>query len=126
MTFISAPAIANVHAAAPVLLAGADMAHEPVHIAVVGPLDSPAAQRLHRAALSSGLNTVRIDWLDPRQGPALRDDIAYPALAQPAAFFCANGACSSPVGDPEKLRALITARTVAKPAADPLKIDVFK
>lgn len=91
------------------LLADRELAREPAHVTIVGAKDDPAAQALYAAARAYPTPYLRIEWLDRREGPLPAADIDYPDMAEPAAFACANGACSVPVFTPAEV-----ARIVAK------------
>jgi uncharacterized protein YyaL (SSP411 family) len=79
------------------LLANQEATSTPIHIAIVGAKWDPAAQSLHRAALRYPADYLQVDWLDRAEGNLPNPEIEYPDLDKPAAFACANGACSSPV-----------------------------
>ncbi len=96
-------AMADEHFPAPTLLAADEVGHEPMHVTIVGGLQDPAAIALHQTALSVGVGYLRLDWYDPHAGPPARDDVQYPELSHAAAFVCANGACSAPMTQAEKL-----------------------
>lgn len=85
------------------LLADAELAQEPPHIAVVGRKDDPKAARLYAAARAHPARYLRIEWWDKREGPLPNPDVRYPELEQAAAFACANKLCSLPVFAPEDL-----------------------
>ena len=85
------------------LLADREMRSDPAHLTVVGRKDDPAAQTLFAAVLRGAPPSARIEWLDGRDGPLPRNDVAFPDLPQAAAFVCANGSCSLPLTSVEKL-----------------------
>jgi len=89
------------------LLADAELAREPPHIAVVGRKDDPEAARLYAAARSHPTRYLRIEWWDRREGPLPNPDVRYPELDRAAAFACANGLCSLPAFAPEELGAAL-------------------
>jgi uncharacterized protein YyaL (SSP411 family) len=70
---------------------------DPVHVAIVGRRDDPAAQAMFAAALRLPDSYKLVEWWDRREGPAPRGEDIYPELEHAAAFLCANGACSSPI-----------------------------
>ena len=86
-----------------ILLADRELRAEPAHLTIVGPKNDPAALALFAAALRGMPSFTRLEWLDPREGPLPRGDVGYPTMSEPAAFFCANGACSAPITNPAKL-----------------------
>lgn len=86
------------------LLAEREFSNEPVHVLVVGAKSDPAALALFRAALAYPDANRLIEWWDPAAGPAPRGEDYYPRSEKPAAFLCANGACSAPIEAPEKLK----------------------
>jgi hypothetical protein len=86
-----------------ILLADRALRVEPAHLTVVGHKDDPAAQTLFRALLAGAPPAARIEWLDDREGPLPRNDVAYPKLPSAAAFVCAGGACSLPMTSADKV-----------------------
>jgi uncharacterized protein YyaL (SSP411 family) len=79
------------------LLAEDEASTDPLHVAVVGGKDDPAAAALYAVALRAPTAHKLIEWWDRREGPAPRGEDIYPDLPEPAAFVCANGACSTPI-----------------------------
>jgi uncharacterized protein YyaL (SSP411 family) len=79
------------------LLAESEARTDPLHVAVIGGKDDPQAQALYAAALRAPTAHKLIEWWDRREGAAPRGEDIYPTLLRPAAFVCANGACSSPI-----------------------------
>jgi len=88
------------------LLAERELALEPLHIAVVGKRDDPAAYSLFAAALATASDYRLVEWADPREG-ASTSGIAYPDLSRAAAYVCSGNACSSPAFDVAKLKILL-------------------
>ena len=80
-----------------VLLIDRELRTEPAHITIVGKKDDPLARELFETALRGAPMPVQLEWFDRREGPLPRNDVAYPDLAEPAAFFCSKGSCSSPM-----------------------------
>ena len=104
MKYLSAEAITQTpRFLAGLLAADLELAEDPIHITIVGHRDNAAAQSLHRAARAYPGKYKRIDWWDKREGPLPNPDISYPQLSQPAAFACANKACSLPVFKPDDI-----------------------
>ena len=101
---ITAPRRAYV---AGVLLAAAEIGGEPLHVTVVGPKGDAGSRALVRAALAIPNGYRQIEQWDPASGEAAAGGIEYPVLSKPAAFLCANGACSRPLETPEALRARV-------------------
>ena len=98
MRFIAAPAVIESQPFLPgALLADRELANEPVHIAVVGAKDDPAARELHSAALAYAEPYLRVDWWDRREGLLPNPDVVYPKLAKAAAYACTGNACSLPI-----------------------------
>jgi uncharacterized protein len=89
------------------LLADRELGREPAHVTIVGPKEDPAAQALYAAARTYPTRYLRIEWLDRREGPLPAADVEYPELAEPAAFACANGACSVPVFTPAEVHRIV-------------------
>jgi uncharacterized protein len=46
---------------------------------------------------------LEVDWLDRAEGNLPNPEIQYPDLDRAAAFACANGACSNPVYEANKI-----------------------
>ncbi len=88
---------------------------DPVHIAIIGGKEDPVAQALYAAALMTPTAHKLVEWWDRRDGPAPRGEDIYPELPRPAAFLCANGACSSPLFSAQTLSARIQ-KVLAPPA----------
>jgi uncharacterized protein YyaL (SSP411 family) len=101
--WLSAPGVAGLRPTAPVLVADAELAAEPLHITVVGPKDDARAKALVTAALAVPVVYKRLEWLDAREGALPNPDVRLPTLAEPAAFLCVDGACSLPAKTPEAL-----------------------
>jgi hypothetical protein len=87
------------------LLAAEEAGSDPLHVMVLGRKDDPAAQALHAAALQAPTAHKLVEWWSRGEGPPPRGEDIYPDLPRAAAFLCANGACSSPVFDPQALKA---------------------
>lgn len=104
MRFLAAPTITQSRPFLPgLILADRERASEPVHIAIVGGKDDPAAYALHTAALRYPESYLRVDWWDRREGPLPKPDVTYPKLARAAAFACTGNACSLPVFEPQQI-----------------------
>jgi uncharacterized protein len=99
MRFIATPAATEHrgYLVAGILLSDDELGSTPLHITIVGHKDDPTAQTLFRAAIRQPNTFKRIEWLDEREGALPNPDVAYPALAKAAAFFCTDQACSAPV-----------------------------
>lgn len=83
-----------------ILLADREINQDPVHITVVGEKSKDASGALFRAAISYPGIYRRIEWWDKTAGPLPNPDVRYPQLSRPAAFACADNACSLPVFQP--------------------------
>jgi uncharacterized protein YyaL (SSP411 family) len=81
------------------LLAMEELRAEPLHVTVVGRKDDPVAQAMFAAALRAPTSDKLVEWWDRREGPPPRDESIFPDLQHPAAYLCANGACSAPLPD---------------------------
>ncbi len=79
------------------LLAEDEARRDPLHVAVVGRKDDAAAAALYTAALRAPTAHKLVEWWDRSEGDPPRGENIYPELGRPAAFVCANGACSSPI-----------------------------
>lgn len=103
--FLTAPPIARRFPMASVLLAEQELNQEPPHVTVVGAKSNAKAQALFKAAISASPSYQRVEWYDPAEGALPNQDgIEYPAMPEPSAFVCANGACSAPISKPEDVR----------------------
>ena len=81
------------------LLAGEELRTEPLHVTVVGRMDDPVAQAMFAAANRVPTAYRLVEWWDRREGAPPRGESIFPDLDKPAAYLCANGACSSPIPD---------------------------
>ena len=79
------------------LLAEEEARTEPIHVMIIGGKDDPVARAMFAAALRVSEPHKLVEWWDRRREPAPRGEDYFPELGQPAAFLCANGACSSPL-----------------------------
>ena len=79
------------------LLAEEEARAEPVHVMILGGKDDPVARAMFAAALKIPESNKLVEWWDRRTGPPPRGEDIFPDLGRPAAFLCANGACSSPL-----------------------------
>jgi uncharacterized protein YyaL (SSP411 family) len=95
------------------LLAAEEIGSEPLHVTVVGSKDDPAAGALFAAALKAPTGYRLVEWWDRRQGPPPRGEDIFPSREKAAAYLCANGACSSPIADPQALAKRIARATAA-------------
>ncbi len=80
-----------------VILADYEISLDPVHITIVGAKNNASSKSLFKAAIKYPASYRRIEWWDIREGDMPNSDIRYPQLSKPAAFACANNACSLPV-----------------------------
>ena len=106
MRYLASPAITDQRRLlAGVLLANLEVGRDPMHVTVVGAKEDARARGLFRSAVSqaAGSGYKRVEWWDRREGPLPNPDVRYPKLDRPAAFACANRACSLPVYDPDRL-----------------------
>jgi len=81
------------------LLASEELRTEPLHVTVVGKKDDPIAQAMFAAAQKAPTTYRLLEWWDRREGGPPRGESIFPDLEKPAAYLCANGACSSPIPD---------------------------
>ena len=103
MRFVAAPVVVDwrgIQVGAN-LLADREFTSPPLHLAVVGARDDPAAEALFRAALAHPATYKRVEWWDRREGPLPNADVPYPELEKAAAFVCTDRACSAPMFTPE-------------------------
>jgi uncharacterized protein len=102
--YFAAPAVAASGLFLPgLLLADDELAHEPVHITVVGATGDPRSVALRRAALIYPSVYARVESWDRARGRLPHADVDYPKLDRPAAFACSAGACSLPIFKPSEL-----------------------
>ncbi len=87
------------------LLAEEEVRTEPLHVAVVGRADDPVARALLAAALRAPTAHKLVERWARGTGRAPRGEDIYPELGKPAAFVCANGACSPPMFEVPSLNA---------------------
>jgi hypothetical protein len=80
------------------LLAEAEARTDPVHIMILGGKDDPVARGMFAASLRLSDQHKLVEWWDRRSGPPPRGEDIFPEMDNAAAFLCANGACSSPLG----------------------------
>jgi uncharacterized protein len=90
-----------------ILLADHELSAAPIHIAIVGSKQDPAAQALQRSALRYPADYLQIDWLDRAEGELPDRAIEYPDMKRAAAFACADGACSSPVYEANEIEGAV-------------------
>jgi uncharacterized protein len=108
MKYLAAYAAANSGQLLPdILLADRELSVAPIHIAIVGAKQDPEAQSLHSAALRYPADYLQIDWLDRSEGDLPNKEIQYPDMDRPAAFACADGACSSPVYSADEIQTAV-------------------
>lgn len=103
MKYLVTHEVAVAWLSAPVLLAEMEFTHAPIHITVEGHKGDSAAKALFQTALRAGPVYKRVEWWDPSEGMAPRDDVQYPKLVHAAAFLCTATACSSPITDAKAL-----------------------
>jgi len=110
MRYLAAPEVARSRnwMVGGILLADDELSRDPIHIAVLGPKTDPTARALFIAAEQDGRSFLRLEWLDPAEGPLPNADVKYPMLKQPAAYFCTGTSCSSPIKDPKNLARRLT------------------
>ncbi|MGH8042050.1 MAG: thioredoxin domain-containing protein [Rudaea sp.] len=104
MRFLIAPMVMESRPFLPgLILADRELSNDPIHIAIVGGKDDPAARALDSSALGYPEEYLRVDWWDRREGPLPNPDVTYPKLAKAAAFVCTGNACSLPVYAPQQI-----------------------
>ena len=105
LAWLATPAVARERRgfSGAILLTDLELATDPVHVTVVGPSGDEAREELFAAALALPAAYKRVERYDPSGPPLPNPDIPFPGLARPAAFVCANGACSSPIYAAEEL-----------------------
>ncbi len=106
--FLLAPAVLARDETMPeTLLADAELAGEPVHVTIVGPLLDAGGRALHAAALRFPSSYRRVDLWDGKGPLPANTKVRYPASDRPTAFACGARSCSAPVTDPRELAAAI-------------------
>jgi len=122
MRYLATPAIAVRPLSAGELLAIDESTHTPLHIAIVGDKNDPAARQLFDATLRSIRGYERLEWLqsaDDAQKSLARSDVAYPSTTRAAAYICHDTHCGDPVYSGEELSALIAKPAVALRSGKP-------
>lgn len=79
------------------LLAEEEARTPPEHIMIVGRRTDAMTQAMLAAALRQPGRHRLVEQWDPAAGPAPRGEAIFPKLGRPAAYLCANGACSAPL-----------------------------
>ncbi len=95
------------------LVAEEEARTDPVHVMILGGKDDPVAQGMFAASLRLPDQHKLVEWWDRRSGPPPRGEDIFPELPQAAAFLCANGACSSPLGSVAALEKRLAQLAVA-------------
>lgn len=104
MKYLTSPALLNSRGfLTGVLIVDQELSTEPAHLTVLGPKKDATAKSLQLTALTYPAFYKRIEWWDKNEGELPRGDVSYPDLGKPAAFVCANQACSLPYFQPETL-----------------------
>ncbi|MET0594911.1 MAG: thioredoxin domain-containing protein, partial [Polyangiaceae bacterium] len=82
-----------------------------VDVVILGAIDDPRAQALHRAALARYLPNRNVAWADPKDAASLAAapllTEGKPSSSAPSAYVCRGRTCSAPVSTPEELTALL-------------------
>ncbi len=114
LRFAASPEVAQsrLSAVGGLLLAQQEIAADPLHVAIVGRKTDPSAARLFQSAISYPVVYKQVEWIDRSTGEM--DAGLYPDLPRPAAYICANGACSSPVFTADSLVQTLDRRTATK------------
>jgi uncharacterized protein YyaL (SSP411 family) len=113
MRYLATPQIAESRGpwVAGILLAGAELSSEPLHLTVVGSKSDSSAGDLFREARRCPVTYKRVEWWDPATGPLPNADVEYPRLKFAAAFVCTSNTCSAPIRNAKALAdKLATAR----------------
>jgi uncharacterized protein YyaL (SSP411 family) len=110
--FVGAPALAEsrLSSVGGLLLAEKELAGDPLHIAIVGAKSDPLAAKLFATAVAFPSVYKQVEWIEGHSSGTGPDAIQYPVLSTAAAYTCAQGACSAPTFDAEKLAALLKRR----------------
>jgi len=116
LRFAGAPEVAKVRLSSVggLLLAGQEIAANPLHIAIVGKRNDAMARKLFETALAYPVLYKQVEWVNPGAGTPTPEAAIYPNLAQAAAYTCVNRACSLPVFDEAHLTALLDRKTAAR------------
>jgi uncharacterized protein YyaL (SSP411 family) len=109
MRFLSASGVADRRGflVAGILLADREIGVAPLHLAIVGRKNDPAARALFAAALKQPVAYKRVEWWDKDEGTLPNPDVQYPELEQAAAFICTDRSCSAPIFLPDKISSLV-------------------
>ncbi len=116
LRYCATPAIAKARLSSvgALLLAEHELASDPLHVAIVGKKSDETARKLFAAAVAYPVIYKQVEWIDHSEKTSLPDANLYPDTPSPAAYTCSNGACSSPVFDPQHLTALLIRKTAAR------------
>jgi uncharacterized protein len=107
MRYLASPQVALKPLSAGVLLANQDVTEAPIHVTILGSPTEPNFTALHAAALRSITSHELIETRDPSDPNPAPSTIAYPHLTRAALFLCTARACSSPIFQPDQVRARI-------------------
>jgi uncharacterized protein YyaL (SSP411 family) len=107
MRYLASPQVALKPLSAGVLLANQDVTEAAIHVTILGSLRDPKFVALHTAALRAITSHELIETRDPSDPHPAPSTIAYPRLDRAAMFLCTSHACSSPIFQPEQVRARI-------------------
>jgi uncharacterized protein YyaL (SSP411 family) len=115
LRFAAAPEVAKsrLSSVGGLLLAEQEMAHDPLHIAIVGNRSDVSAHNLFKAAVTYPCIYKQVEWIDPSQKHSGPGSSIYPTLGQSAAYVCAQRSCSAPVFDPTQLIDLLNRKTAS-------------
>jgi hypothetical protein len=97
MRYLVTPAIATRPLSGGELLAIEETTSAPLHITVIGPRDNQQAQQLFDTALHAIRGYERLEWIASPGIDEVREDVAYPAQTNAAAFVCSNNGCGEPI-----------------------------
>ena len=110
MRYLSSPDLTNQRRLlAGVLLSNMEISQDPVHITIVGDKNSHTAKQLFTAGITYPAEYKRVEWWDKSEGDLPNPNVTYPQLAKPAAFACANNACSSPIYETKNIAKVVNA-----------------
>jgi uncharacterized protein YyaL (SSP411 family) len=118
MRYLASPQVALKPLSAGLLLANQDFTEAPIHVTILGSPNDPIFTALHTAALRSITSHELIETRDPSAPDPPASTIFYPHLSRAALFLCTAHACSSPIFQPDQVRARIERALQLGPALE--------
>ncbi len=95
-------------------LAEAEVANDPLHLAIVGNKNDATSRKLFETALAFPYVYKQVEVIDRSEKSSIPDADIYPQMPKTAAYVCTNHACSLPVFDEKHLAEMLQRRTAPK------------